>query len=97
MAFLRVDLDDEQLKMLFRREYRGIRGIFRFTFSARIVQEINVFSYGRKSKLVGKMKSSSRSSVSMSIGLGEPHLLGLYRKPRLGIRLGGAGRELGSC
>jgi hypothetical protein len=33
MTFLRIDLDDQQLKRLFRREYRGIRGISRSTFS----------------------------------------------------------------
>lgn len=86
MATLRINFDDEKLVKLIKKEYGGMRGIFRSILSARNVQDVKIFSYSTTSDLIDKIDStySNPFVTPENRDLGEAQMLALYRKPRFG-------------
>lgn len=88
MAILKVNFDDEKLAKLTHKEYVGMRGFFRSTFSARNVQDVKIFFYHTTSDLIDRIDSPSTNPFTLPANrnFGEAQMLALYRKPRFGRR-----------
>lgn len=88
VATLNSNFDDEKLVKLIKKEYVGLRGVFRSFLSARNVQDVKIFSYSTTSDLVDKIDATHGNPFVSpeNRDLGEAQMLGLYRKPSCGRR-----------
>lgn len=88
VATLNNSFDDEKLVKLIKKEYVGLRGVFRSFLSARNVQDVKIFSYSTTSDLVDKIDATHGNPFISpeNRDLGEAQMLGLYRNPSCGRR-----------